>query len=188
MFKFDDGTEEVTTTENETDSTDESNAETTGESAEPETISLTQSELDERIKEARKDQDKRWKDRIKGLKGDEEGEGDGKESKESAPELTDRLDRADLRSEGVKDKAEQDIVLEYARFKKIDVLEALTKPAVKAELKEYRNKSATPSSSSRTTTGSRDEVAYWAEQTEKGKMAPTADLRRKVLAYLSERK
>lgn len=184
------GTEDVvvTATDNETDSTHEGNASTSTEGSESDSITLTKAELDQRERDVRKDQDKRWKERVKGLKGDEEGDGSGKESSKEAhtPEITERLDRTDLRLEGIKDKSEQDAVMEYARFKNIDVLSALNSPAMKAELKEMRNKSATPASSVRTSTGARDEVSYWADQTEKGKMAPTAELRKKVLAYLAQ--
>lgn len=178
------GTEEVVVNDTENDSSNESTSETTSESTESDSVTLTKSELEQREREARKDQDKRWKERIKGIKGDEDGE-ESKEATNESPDIAERLDRTDLRLEGVKEKAEQDAVIEYAKWKKIDVLSALNTPAMKAELKEMRNKSATPSSSSRTSTGARDEVSYWAEQTEKGKSAPTPELRKKVLAYLA---
>lgn len=186
---FDEGTEVTdNTTSDETDSTNESNATETSEGSESDTITLTKAELEKRERELRKDQDKRWKERIKGLKGEDDGEGE-KDSKESnSPSIVERLDRAELKAEGVKDKAEQDAVLEYARWKNIDVLTALNTPAMKAELKEMRNKSATPSSSNRTSAGARDEVAYWADQMEKGKRAPTPELRTKVLQYLAKNK
>lgn len=111
-----------------------------------------------------------------------------KDSKEVDSTLMERLDRGDLRFEGVKDKGEQDIIIEYASWKGMDVLEAMNSAAVKAELKEYRAKSATPSPSRRTATGTRDDVAYWADQMKKGNRAPTAELRTKARDYLAKNK
>lgn len=100
--------------------------------------------------------------------------------------VTERLDRGDLRYEGVKDKGEQDIIIEYAKWKGLDVLDAMNTPAVKAELKEYRAKGATPSPSKRTVQGTRDDVAYWADQMKKGNRPPTAELRTKARDYLAK--
>ena len=100
--------------------------------------------------------------------------------------VTERLDRGDLRYEGVKDKGEQDIIIEYARWKNIDVLDAMNSGAVKAELKEYRAKQATPSPSRRSSQGTRDDVAYWAEQMKKGNRPPSAELRTKAREYLAK--
>ena len=111
-----------------------------------------------------------------------------KDSKEVDSTLMERLDRGDLRFEGVKDKGEQDIIIEYATWKGMDVLEAMNSAAVKAELKEYRAKSATPSPSKRAVQGTRDDVAYWADQMKKGNRAPTAELRTKARDYLAKNK
>ena len=100
--------------------------------------------------------------------------------------VTERLDRGDLRYEGVKDKGEQDIIIEYARWKNMDVLDAMNSGAVKAELKEYRAKQATPSPSRRSSQGTRDDVAYWAEQMKKGNRPPSAELRTKAREYLAK--
>ena len=108
------------------------------------------------------------------------------ESKEVDDSVTERLDRGDLRYEGVKDKGEQDIIIEYARWKNIDVLDAMNSGAVKAELKEYRAKQATPSPSRRSSQGTRDDVAYWAEQMKKGNRPPSAELRTKAREYLAK--
>lgn len=177
------------------DTSTESEGETSSESEESDTVTLTRAELDEQLKQARREQDKRWKEeRIPQLlKGEDGGEKGSKESgKKSDQEvdssLMERLDRSDLRSEGYRDTKEQDIILEYARWKGITPLEAANTAAVKAELKEYRAKAATPGPSKRTGTGTRDEVAYWADQMEKGKRAPTAEMRQKALAYLAKNK
>lgn len=161
------------------------------EGEESDTVTLTKAELEQRLAERAKEQDKRWKDRIKGLKGDEEGEDDPKPSKQDKEvdnALLERLDRSDLRAEGIKDKAEQDIVLKYAKLEGLDAVDALDSPIVKAALKTHRDKASTPSPTKRTAQGTRDEVAYWADQTLKGKRAPTAEMRSKVLKYLSDNK
>jgi|JI10StandDraft_1071094.scaffolds.fasta_scaffold12225_7 hypothetical protein len=118
-------------------------------------------------------------------------EGSKESSKETNKEevggdVTERLDRSDLRYEGIRDKSEQDIVIEYARYRNMDVLDAMNTPAVKAELKEFRAKNATPSPTRRTGTGARDEVAYWADQMNKGNRPPTAEMRTKARKYLAE--
>lgn len=110
------------------------------------------------------------------------------DDKEVDSTLIERLDRGDLRFEGVTDKGEQDIIIEYASWKGMDVLEAINSAAVKAELKEYRAKSATPSPSKRAVQGTRDDVAYWADQMKKGNRAPTAELRTKAREYLAKNK
>lgn len=111
------------------------------------------------------------------------------EAKESNVDgTTERLDRMDLRSEGIRDKSEQDIILKYARIEVLDPIDALDSDIVKAALKTYRNKQATPSPNRRTGQGTRDEVSYWADQTLKGKRAPTAEMRTKVRDYLAKNK
>lgn len=128
-------------------------------------------------------------ERKLGIEGEKPRKQDAKkESKEVDSVLMERLDRGDLRFEGVKDKGEQDIIIEYASWKGIDVLDAMNTAAVKAELKEYRAKSATPSPSKRTVQGTRDDVAYWADQMKKGNRAPTAELRTAAREYLAKNK
>lgn len=172
------------------DTTSESEGTQESEGDESDTVTLTKSELEQRLADRAKEQDKRWKDRIKGLKGEEDSEEaspKGNEKEEVGDKaLLERLDRSDLRAEGIKDKTEQDIVLKYARLEGLDVVDALGNSIVKAALKDHRNKSATPSPAKRTGTGTRDEVAYWAEQTKKGNRAPTAEMRSKVLDYLAK--
>lgn len=125
-------------------------------------------------------------ERKLGIKGEEKPKKDTK--KEIEPDISERLDRGDLRYEGVKDRGEQDIIIEYAKWKNVDVLDAMNSAAVKAELKEYRAKSATPSPSRRTATGTRDDVAYWADQMKKGNRPPTAEMRTKARDYLAKNK
>ena len=171
-----DGSDENNQDTNETNSEGESNAEA-GKT-------YTQAEVDERVKE----QDKRWKDRIKGLKGDEGSEESSKET--SQPKEVDReerYDRLNLKTEGIKDAKEQDAVLDYAKFKNITVDEALQTSAVKAELKELRTANSTPAPSSRSGTGMRDDAAHDALMLSKGERLPTAERRSAARAYLAKK-
>lgn len=158
------------------------------------TVTLTKAQLEERDKSIRKDQDKRWKERMANAQQDDDGgsdqgkNGGSKDGRSDDKEST-RLDRMDLRSEGIKDKNEQDLIIDFARFKKIDVLDAMNTPAVKAELKALRDKASTPAPSRRTAGSERsDDVAYWADQFNKGRSAPTREMRQKVRAYLRDNK
>ena len=172
-----DGSDENNQDTNETNSKAESNAE--------EGKTYTQSELDERVKE----QDKRWKDRIKGLKGEEDSEESSKKPTETKEiDREERYDRLNLKTEGIKDVKEQDAVLEYAKFKKITVDEALQTSAVKAELKELRTANSTPAPSTRTGGGMRDDLAHDAQMLEKGERLPTAERRSAARAYLAKKK
>lgn len=180
---------EVNQPSHEDDSNTEGEAEETSESGESDTVTFTRAELEEKLKE----RDKRWKERLKNAtKGDEEShsssEEGGKESHQTNDKaLQDRLDRADLRAEGVKDKKEQDKVLEYAKAFKLDVLDALERPAVKAEIKAIRDKASTPSPTGRTRQTDKGDVDYWVDQFKKGVSAPDLEMRRKVRAKLSQK-
>ena len=108
--------------------------------------------------------------------------------KEVDDTLVERLDRSDLRAEGFKDKGEQDLLIKYSRFEEMDVVEFASTTLGKTLVKEYRAKSATPSPSRRTATGTRDDVAYWADQMKKGNRPPTAEMRSKARDYLAKNK
>lgn len=162
---------------NETSHEDNSETESDGETVQEQTDK--QPETPE-AKRARLKRQLEQLDKKHGFK-DEEA------PKKSVETEDERYDRLELKTEGIKDKKSQDAVIEYARFKKIDVLEALNSPAMKAELKEIQAKSATPSPSKRTGGGNTNDVAHWAEQlTRNGKSAPTPELRAEVRAYLAK--
>ena len=117
----------------------------------------TQAELDARIKE----QDKRWKDRLKdSKKGDKEG---------SKEELDERYERLELKTEGITNRKEQDVVLDYARYKGITATEAIGSIAVKAELAELRSKNV-PAPSSRISGGTTDSFDYYVKNIKAGKL------------------
>lgn len=163
------------------DSTTEGESSSERESGEPETTTFTQEDIDRAIEE----RDKRWKDRYKEYKlelkdeGKEGGKGRQEGSSETNEEVLERLNRADLRAEGIKDKKEQDAVMELAAALKLDVVEALERPAVKAELKALRDKKSTPAPSKRTSAGERaDDVDYLVRQYRAGKLLKPAEFRK----------
>jgi hypothetical protein len=167
------------------DSAGEGESEASEESSEQRTTETSEQRI------ARLKRQLEREERKSGIKSDEGGKEKPKAKEEKGEVdnvLMDRLDRGDLRYEGVKDKGEQDIIIEYAKWKNMDVLDAMNSAAVKAELKEYRAKSATPRPSTRTAQGTRDDVAFWADQMKKGNRAPTAELRTKAREYLAKRK
>lgn len=160
----------------------EGEGEETSESSKSDTVTFTKDELDKRDKSIRKDQDKRWKDRLKGDDEDQDG------GKTDTPEVIDRLDRADLRAEGIKDEQEQKVVLEYARNFKIGVIEALNRPGVQAELKALRDKRSIPAPSGRTNKGrSGDDIDYLVRQYRKGTLL-SPDQFKKVQRHLRGQK
>lgn len=153
--------EDVTLEEHE-----ETNSDSEGEAAEGDfetgnsERTYTQAELDARIKE----QDKRWKDRIKN--GKKDSKGDKEDSKE---EVDERYERLELKTEGITNKKEQDVVLDYAKYKGISAIEAMGSVTVKAELAELRAKNV-PSPSTRISGGATDSYEYYAKNIKAGKL------------------
>ncbi len=146
--------------DSENESTDESQAETGEQSSEPRKAETP---------EQRKARIKRMYEREFGKQGDKSAsEGSKEASKESSTEGDDRYARLELKTEGVTSKKAQDIVLEYAKFKGIDAIEALKSPIVKAEIAELEKKTSVPAPSKRTNIGSSDDFAYWVAQAKKG--------------------
>lgn len=97
------------------------------------------------------------------------GIGGKKASEESNKEVGDeRYARLELKTEGITSKKAQDVVLEYAKFKGIDTLEALKSPIVRAEIAELEKKTAAPAPSKRTNAGASDSFEYWVSQAKKG--------------------
>ncbi len=96
----------------------------------------------------------------------------GKEASKESPkeEVSDeRYLRLELKTDGITSKKEQDIVIDYAKYKGIDVSEAMKSPVVKAELAEYRAKaSVPPPTTNRTGTGASNSLEYWIKEARKG--------------------
>ena len=151
--------EEGVTTDDYENESEDSNEEESGseDNGSTESKTYTQAELDARIKE----QDKRWKDRLKDSK-----KGDKESSKE---EVDERYERLELKTEGITNKKEQDVVLDYAKWKGISATEAMTSSTVKAELAELRSKNL-PAPSTRISGGKTDSYEYYAKNIKAGKM------------------
>lgn len=99
---------------------------------------------------------------IKSEKGSQEGD-------------QEKWTRIELKTEGIKSKKEQDVVLNYIKEKKllghdIDVETALTSMVVKEELSNIRKADATPKPSSRTgQVGGEKTIEQYAELMKKGR-------------------
>lgn len=167
----------------EADSNTEGETEEASEGGEPDTVTLSKDELEQREREIRKDQDRRWKDRLKVAKeddDDEQGKEDRQESNQAQKLENDRLDRLELRTEGVQDTKEQSAVIEYARWKNISVVEALNSPAMQAELKSMRDKRSTPRPSNRVGGQERDIDWHVQQFVKHGKSSNDPEIRRQV--------
>lgn len=168
--------------EEDTDNSEHYEDSTTSEDAEEgesEDTTPTDSE-DEGARKRASSQIDRLKARIKelekvGKKGSEEGGQEGS----SAQEVDERYLRLDMKTEGVKTKKEQDIVLDYIREKsllgqEVEVSQALKSMVVKEALAEVKQKSSVPKPSTRTSTQKTDDFDYWVKQAKKGNF-PTSD-------------
>jgi len=148
-----------------------------------ESITLTKAELEERERAIRKEQDKRWKDRLKGQKAAEDGE--------PVVATKEEMDRFRLESKGIEDKATQDFVLKFAKLEEISVTEALKDEVVQAKLSKLTAEAErvrAPGSPFNRTSRPRektpDELARLAET---GKIASTKEDRKKALAALQSK-
>ena len=100
--------------------------------------------------------------------GKQDSEGSQEGSKEKEVGSDERYQRLELKTEGITSKKAQDVVLEYARFKGIDPVDALKSPIVKAEIAELEKKTSVPPPSKRTNAGASDSFEYWVSQARKG--------------------
>ncbi len=148
-----------------------------------ERITLTKAELDERERAIRKEQDKRWKDRLKGQKDAEEGDG--------VVATKEEMDRFRLESKGIEDKSTQDFVLKYAKLEEISVTEALKDEVVQAKLSKMNADAdrlrATGSPFNRTSRPREKTPEELARLAETGKIASTKEDRKKALAALQSK-
>ena len=155
---------ETTTTEDlgDNDSQDES----TGESEATETNEGGEQSKPKETPEQRKARIKRMYEREFG----KQDKGSSKEGSEESSKVDgdERYSRLELKTEGVTSKKAQDIVLDYAKFKGIEPLDALKSPIVRAEMAELEKKTSVPAPSSRTNAGPSNDFAYWVAQAKKG--------------------
>lgn len=123
------------------------------EQRQPETYEAKQARLKRQAEREAKKQGKTLAEYL-GL----ESKKDSKESTTKEVDSDEKYNRLYLKTEGYKSRAEQDIILDYAEWKGVDVDEALKSPLVKGEIKEYRDKAATPKPSVRTSKGANTSV------------------------------
>lgn len=178
-----------TLSDNDTSHEDDSNVEAADDTSteSEDTITLTRDELAEREKTARKEQDKRWKERIeKGgitLKEEASKEDSSKDNKLTLGEI------AYFKGEGITDKEAMAEVVRLANKFGMSLDEAVDDSDVMDRAKGIARKNENNQKIAPTKGGAtrqtQDEV-YWARQLqEKGKSAPTAEMRRKVREYLA---
>lgn len=174
--------DEVNTETEETTTEDELETE-----QDAERITLTKAELEERERAIRKEQDKRWKDRIKSQKAN----GDTQEDGDQVVATKEEMDRFRLESKGIEDKATQDFVLKYAKLEEISVTEALKDEVVQAKLSKMNADAervrATGSPFNRTSRPREKTPEELARLAETGKIASTKEDRKKALQALQSK-
>lgn len=156
---------ETTITDDVSDNDTENASNTEDEVAKTTESSKQQSDKTGETTEQRRARIKRQYEREFG-KQDSKGSKEGSEEKEVGSD--ERYQRLELKTEGITSKKAQDVVLEYAKWKGIDPVDALKSPIVKAEIADLEKKTSAPPPSKRTTAGATDSFEYWASQAKKG--------------------
>lgn len=159
-------------------------------------ITLSRAELDELERAIRKEQDQRWKERIKGLDGEKGGKESSQKSHKEGHEgvaSKEELDRFRLETKGIEDKSQQDFILKYAQLEDMSISEALADDVVKAKLEKMTAKSqkdtATQSPINRTGVPAKaTPESDWKKWMEKGIVPPTAERRTAARRYGTGRK
>ena len=131
----DDGLEDNETSyedESQTEEATETTKEQDEQGSEGETVTLTKSELKERDSRVKKEQDKRWKERIANLEGKE---GSEKSPTKEVSNLDDN-NRLRLEMKGVENTDQQDFVMKYAKMEGMSIAEALNDDIVSAKLEK----------------------------------------------------
>jgi len=103
--------------------------------------------------------------------------------KDNESSSDDRYNRLALRQEGVTEKDEQNIAIEYAKWKGIDVVDAIKLPAVKAELQTLRAKDVLAPSNRTAGRTTADDPALLSKQYKAGKYL-TPEQMKKVRKHL----
>jgi hypothetical protein len=156
---------ETTITDDVSDNDTENASNTEDEVAKTTESSKQQSDKTGETTEQRRARIKRQYEREFG-KQDSKGSEEGSKEKEVGSD--ERYQRLELKTEGITSKKAQDVVLEYAKWKGIDPVDALKSPIVKAEIADLEKKTSAPPPSKRTTAGATDSFEYWVSQAKKG--------------------
>lgn len=153
-------------------------------------ITLSRAELEERERAIRKDQDKRWKDRIKGFDSVKSGQEGSKKGNEEVA-TKEELDRFRLEAKGIEDKAAQDFILKFARLENLPVSDALKDDYVQAKLSRLTADSekarATQSPVNRTGRPREKTPEELARAMEKGQIPQSKEERKIALKALQSR-
>lgn len=178
--------DDVEVTQNDQETTEET-TETTNEG---ETITLTKAELEEKLATERKQQDKRWKERLKGFEETKEKPVEPKVTSETI--TREELDRFRLENKGIETKEAQDFILKYAKLEGISVPDALNDEVVKAKLErmtiEAEKGRATQSPVNRTAKPREKTIEEVARQwEEKGERPNSPEARKKALKAIQEK-
>lgn len=134
---------------------------------------------------------KRQYERELKKQGKEGGQESRKESEESGQKegVDEKYLKLDLKTEGIKDAKEQEVVLSYIREAKlvgrdVDVATALQSPVVREDLDKIRRTKSVPKPSNRTNGGASNSAEYYAAQIKKGAMrlgdVPDAAMRKEL--------
>lgn len=153
----------------EDESTGESEVAETTESGEQQSAETPEQRAGRLKRQAEREAKKQGKT-LEEYLGIKSAKGSQKSNKEesSEEEVDERYARLELKTEGVTSKKAQDIVLEYAKFKGIEPVDALKSPIVKAEIAELEKKTSAPAPSNRTGSGASNTFEYWVAQAKKG--------------------
>lgn len=143
--------------ENDSDSEDEGTSQAEeSEQRKPETSEARQSRLKRQAEREAKKLGVSLQEYL-GIESKKASE-EGSHKETSKVDSDEKYNRLYLKTEGYTVKAEQDIVLDYADWKGVEIDEALKSPIVKGEIKEYRDKASTPKPSTRTSRGASNSV------------------------------
>lgn len=173
-----------TTTEELSDNSESYEDTGTSEAAEADEESNSESSQsetpDQRLARLKRQYERELKKQgLKSKEGGEESSQKGSQENDPSQEVDEKYLRLDLKTEGVKTKKEQDIVLDYIREKKllgedVEPSQALKSMVVKEALAAVKQKSSVPKPSSRTSTQNTNDFDYWVKQAKKGNF-PTSD-------------
>ena len=107
----------------------------------------------------------------------------------NSPQIDEKYLILDLKTEGIRDAKEQEVVLNYIKESKyagrdVDVATALKSSVVREDLANIRKSNSVPKPSSRTTGGSSQSIDYYVSQIKRGNMSlkdvPDAAMRKQI--------
>ena len=168
----------------QTNSDGESESEASSESGEQRSTETP----DQRLSRLKRQYERELK--KQGVSNSQESQEEGQESRQASnSQIDEKYLVLDLKTEGIKDAKEQQVVLDYIRESKIigkdvDVSTALKSAVVREELDGLRKRKSTPAPSTRTNGGASDSMQYYVSQIKRGNMSlkdvPDASMRKQI--------